>query len=104
MKRAMLLGSVCAAIVGASLVFSPTGARAQNLPGTADDDGRHHPPPVYNPYPPGILPPDLDSEIARVRREVQFIFEEALAEWGALTPPTLTGNPPTLQGTGYQAV
>ena len=27
--------------------------------------------PAYNPYPPGILPSDLDSEIARVRREVQ---------------------------------
>jgi hypothetical protein len=24
-------------------------------------------PPVYNPYPPGILPPDLDAEISRVR-------------------------------------
>jgi len=27
--------------------------------------------PAYNLYPPGILPSDLDSEIARVRREVQ---------------------------------
>src|SRR5882757_6049070 len=25
---------------------------------------------VYNPYPPGILPADLDSELARVQREV----------------------------------
>src|SRR6266478_6186986 len=61
-------------------------------------------PPVYDPYPPGILPADLVSEIARVRREVQGLFNEALAESRALTPPTLTGNPPTLQGTGYQAV
>jgi cytochrome c peroxidase len=30
-------------------------------------------PPIYNPYPPGILPPDLDSEILRVLREVDFI-------------------------------
>ena len=26
---------------------------------------------VYNPYPPGILPPDLDSEIARVQRDAR---------------------------------
>jgi hypothetical protein len=36
------------------------------------------PVPAYNPYPPGILPPDLDSEIGRVQREVRFIFNEAL--------------------------
>jgi cytochrome c peroxidase len=60
--------------------------------------------PVYNPYPPGILPADLDSEIARVLRETQTIFSRYLAQSQALTPPTLTGNPPTLQGTGYEAV
>jgi cytochrome c peroxidase len=38
-----------------------------------------------------------------VRREVAFIENEALAEWRALTPPTLTGQPPTLQGTGMRA-
>ena len=36
------------------------------------------PPRIYNPYPPGILPSDLDAEIARVQREVQFILNEAL--------------------------
>jgi cytochrome c peroxidase len=46
----------------------------------------------------------LVSEIERVRREVNGLFEEALAEWKALPPPKLTGQPPTLQGTGYQAV
>jgi len=59
---------------------------------------------TYNPYPPGILPTDLVSEIARVRSEVAFIESEAIAQWQALTPPTLTSQPPTLQGTGYQAV
>src|SRR6185295_3768239 len=53
---------------------------------------------------PGILPPDLDSEIARVRREVSFIFQQALGEWRALPPPNLTGQPPTQQGSGYQMV
>src|SRR5258705_8421156 len=60
--------------------------------------------PSYNPYPPGILPPDLDSEIARVRREINRIFKEALGEPRAIAPPVLTGQPPTLKGTGYQAV
>src|SRR6266852_2305968 len=59
--------------------------------------------PPYNPYPPGILPPDLVSEIARVRREVVTIENEALAQWAALPPPMLTGQPPTLQGTGMRA-
>src|SRR6202011_1858426 len=63
----------------------------------------------YNPYPPGILPSDLDSEIARVRREVNFIEGEALTESRACPPLTYSntqgvGNPPILQGTGYQAV
>lgn len=52
---------------------------------------------VYNPYPPGILPSDLDSEIARVRREVSFIENEAIAEWHKLPAITFTGQPPTFR-------
>src|SRR5258708_2125574 len=59
---------------------------------------------VYNPYPPGILPADLDSEITRVLAEVDGIESQALDQWHALTPPTLTGQPPTLQNTGTAAV
>jgi hypothetical protein len=62
------------------------------------------PVPAHNPYPPGILPSDLDAEIARLQREVQFIFNEALNEWRAPPLPTLAGNPPTLQGRGTEAV
>jgi cytochrome c peroxidase len=72
-----------------------TEARAQQV---------DQPLPAYNPYPPGILPPDLVPELLRVRREVQTVFNRYLAEWKALTPPTVAGNPPTLQGTGYEAV
>ena len=70
------------------------------------EDGREHEglPPVYNPYPPGILPPDLDSELRRVLREVDFIESRALARWHSLEPPTLTGQPPILQNTGTEAV
>src|SRR5467141_5411129 len=65
--------------------------------------------PAYNPYPSGILPANLQSELLRVRREVQTIFDRYFAEWQALTPPVLSntqceGNPPVLQGTGYDAV
>ena len=57
---------------------------------------------IYNPYPPGILPADLASELSRVQREVGVIFEQARAAWLALPTPTVTGQPPTAQGTGYQ--
>jgi cytochrome c peroxidase len=60
-------------------------------------------PPAYNPYPRGILPADLNSEIARVLREVDNIEAEALAQLRALPPPTLTGQPPILARTGQRA-
>jgi len=60
--------------------------------------------PVYNPYPPGILPANLNSEVQRVLREVDFIEGRALARWQALKPPTLTGQPPILQNTGTESV
>ena len=58
----------------------------------------------YNPYPPGILPSNLSSEVARVLREVDVIEGRALARWHALPPPTLTGQPPILQDTGTEAI
>jgi cytochrome c peroxidase len=60
--------------------------------------------PIYNPYPPGILPADLNPEIERVRRELRVLEGRALERWRALTPPTLAGLPPTLQDTGTEAV
>jgi cytochrome c peroxidase len=59
---------------------------------------------IYNPYPPGILPPDLTSEIQRVLREVDFIENEAIGQWHAIPPPILAGNPPILQNTGVASV
>src|ERR1700736_2574229 len=96
MKRITLLitSAVCAAILGTLLKSN------------AAQEKHKHPKPAptaYNPYPPGILPSDLDAEIKRVREEVDFIENEALGQWKALTPPTLTGQPPTLQGTGQRA-
>jgi cytochrome c peroxidase len=101
MKRAVLLCMLvmCAAGIGALFLFSGKVAAQDN-----NNNKKVITPTPYNPYPLGILPTDLVSEIARVRREVVSIENQALAQWRALTPPTLTGQPPTLQGTGYQAV
>jgi cytochrome c peroxidase len=92
MKRATVVGklAICAAAAGVVLLsYKNVAAQAVPTP--------------YNPYPPGILPADLPSEIQRVRGEVATIENEALAQWRALPPPTLTGQPPTLQGTGMRA-
>jgi cytochrome c peroxidase len=59
---------------------------------------------VYDPYPPGILPSDLNPEIERVRRELRVLEVRALTRWRALKPPVLTGQPPTLLKTGTEAV
>ncbi len=59
---------------------------------------------IYDPYPPGILPSDLDAEIGRVLREIDSIERQAIAEWHALTPPTVAGNPPIAQGTGAASI
>src|SRR5271167_3514734 len=96
MKRAKLVRTlaICTAGIGILLMSSGT---------LAAQDTKITVPPPYNPYPPGILPSDIVSEIARVRKEVAFIENEALAQWAALPPPVLTGQPPTLQGTGQRA-
>src|SRR5438874_892524 len=60
--------------------------------------------PVYNPYPPGILPNDINAEIARVLREIAAIKGRAIQRWQNLQPPTLTGQPPILKDTGTEAV
>src|SRR6266478_5693015 len=110
-ERRLIAAMIVCAAVAAGLLFSTRPLSAQNHQNGNGNDGHHGkgdreepPPPFYNPYPFGILPADLDSEIARVRREVRFIFNQALGEMRALPPPTVTGQPPTLQGIGYQAV
>src|ERR1700730_14147902 len=60
--------------------------------------------PIYDPYPPGVLPTDIASEIQRVRREENAIEREAINEWHALAPPIVTGNPPIQQNTGTAAI
>src|SRR6267143_10615 len=116
MKRRKLvaLPAVFVTVVAALLISSQTvliSARNGASPSQQGQNGdrekhkgnREEPPPFYNPYPPGILPADLPQEIERVRREVRFVENEALAQWHALTPPTLTGQPPILDHTGQRA-
>src|ERR1700741_2699566 len=66
-------------------------------------------PAVYNPYPPGILPTNLDSELTRVLREIDVIEGRAIQRWHSLPPPTRVEirpgpNPPVLKGTGTESI
>jgi cytochrome c peroxidase len=109
MKRRKLIAlfAVSVTAIAALLISSqPVLVSAQNGGAPTHKKGDHEepPPPFYSPYPAGILPADLNSEIARVQREVDGIEAEAITQWHALTPPILTGQPPTLQNTGVQSV
>jgi len=109
MKRRKLvaLSAVFVTAVAALLISSQTVlVSAHNGAALAQQgqkgDPEEPPPPFYNPYPFGILPPDLPQEIERVLREVDFIESEALAQLRALPPPTLTNQPPLLAHTGQR--
>jgi cytochrome c peroxidase len=100
MRRSRSLSLARIAIAGALVAFLSPPARCQNSAG----DAGFTQVPAYNPYPPGILPSDLDAEIARVQREMRSIFNEALTEWRQVPSAKVTGNPPILQGNGYEMV
>src|SRR5882762_3052043 len=106
MKRRKLiaLSAVFVTAIATLLISSQSVlVSAQNASaGAQKGDREEPPPPFYNPYPPGILPTDLNSEIARVLREVDNIEFEALAQLRALPPPTLTNQPPILAHTGQR--
>jgi cytochrome c peroxidase len=97
----LVTAGLAAAVLG--VLSIPHAASAQALPS---------PNPPYNPYPalpgftpPSILPPDINPEIARVRREVNTVFRRYFAEWQAMSPvPTQAGNPPILEPNGYDAI
>jgi cytochrome c peroxidase len=100
-RRLIALCTVSVTVIAALLISSQTVLISAQNRGRGDEPDRT--PPPYNPYPSGILPADLNSEIARVLREVDFIENEALAQLRALPPPTLTGQPPILAHTGQRA-
>jgi len=94
-RRLIAVLTICAGVVAISLISTRLTLAHRDEPDKT--------PPAYNPYPPGILPSDINFEIARVLREVDFIESEALAQLRALPPPTLTGQPPILAHTGQRA-
>ena len=59
---------------------------------------------MYCPYPPGLIPSDLTTELERVRREVRGIEQEAMAQSAALGPLMPTSPAQTLAGNGMRAV
>jgi cytochrome c peroxidase len=98
MKHRVLAGITIVTLSGSALCILDQGfVSAQTRQSAASQ-------PVYNPYPPGILPANLNSEIARVQHEVTGIETEAISEWHALGPVQYTGQPPKIQGNGYAAV
>jgi cytochrome c peroxidase len=96
LSRLIPLSAICATLaVGLIFTAQPTSAN-KPLPSAS--------PSPYNPYPPGILPDDLESEITRVQGEVGVVFQRYLAQASALPTPVFTSNPPTIHGSGYEAV
>src|SRR3989475_3687948 len=95
MNRRTLI-ALSAAVVGALALCSPRVSAPPKAPAPSV--------PVYNPYPAGILPSNLSSEISRVIREADVIESRALARWHALQRPILTGQPPVLENTGTEFV
>src|ERR1700720_3487670 len=100
--RLTALMILCAAVAAIFLMCTRLTSAQNGAAPKSQWAGHEQQPTAYNPYPPGILPSDLDSEIARVIREVDFIENEALVQLRALPPPTLTNQPPVLANTGQR--
>ena len=95
MRSTKLLAlAACCSVIAAATLIPLHRVRAQSEAAV----------PPYNPYPPGILPTNIVSELNRVIREVDVIEAEAITQWHHLPPLTPTGNPPILQGSGQAAV
>jgi cytochrome c peroxidase len=99
--RFIPLSAICAILV-ATLFVSPRPISAKKPVATPS-------PTIYDPYPSGILPPDLESETARVLREIDVIEGRAIERWHALPLPTRLGvrpgpNPPVLKDTGTASI
>ena len=92
-KTLLVSATVCAFTICAALIAPITKEHAQSASASP-----------YNPYPPGVLPSNVSSEVARVLREIDGIEAEAIAQWHAMPTPTLAGNPPILQNTGTEAI
>src|SRR5258707_15744737 len=103
-RTQILLSAGCSIVVAAIIISQIVSAQTETT-----EDETTLAAPVYNPYPPGILPPDLDSEIARVLREIDVIEGRAIERWHSLPLPTRLEirpgpNPPVLKDTGTESI
>jgi cytochrome c peroxidase len=98
----IIISVVALCVIALCMSLAPRKVSAQNVP--APPDEKEPVVPVYNPYPPGILPGDLNSELDRVLREVDVLEGRALARWHSLPPLKVTNQPPIFQGSGTEAV
>ncbi len=89
----------CLMVLAALIIFRGFLAQSET---TQTGTPQATPAPIYNPYPPGILPNDLNAEINRVLREIDVIEGRAIERWHRLPPPIVTGQPPTLKDTGTE--
>src|SRR4029078_11514277 len=96
-KTLIAMAAGCAAGLGIATLSDASSKEQQDQCPNSEIQGN---PPVYFPYPSGVIPSDLCTEVNTVQRKVEVLFKEALAEWRALPPPTLEGRPPVLQETG----
>ena len=90
----MRLFTACLMVLGALFIFRGLLAQTET----------QVPAQIYNPYPPGILPDDLNAELARVLQEIDVIEARAIQRMQALQPPIKTGQPPILQNTGTESI
>ncbi len=91
----------CLMVLAALIIFRGFLAQSET---TQTGTPQATPAPIYNPYPPGILPNDLNAEINRVLREIDVIEGRAIERWHRLPPPIVTGQPPTLKDTGTERI
>src|SRR5260370_9741415 len=102
-RRGLIALMRTSAIVVMALMVAPEAVPAQK-DGAAQKDSKDpkgvkppkpgQTPTPYNPYPPGILPADLQSELDRVQRELSFIFHQARTAFHTFPPPNLTRRLP----------
>jgi cytochrome c peroxidase len=81
----MRLSIVCLTVLAALTISRGLSAQSASPHPTPPTLPPHPTPaPIYNPYPAGFLPADLNAEIDRVNGEIDGIENEALAQWRAL--------------------
>src|SRR5713101_3898862 len=103
MKRMILLiASTVWLLIFVAFLLSPSSAKEKDK--TGKEEKPEPSPTAYNPYPAGILPAYVNSELMRVQREIQGIEDATLVQAKALPPLTFTTNPPIIHLNGYQAV